>query len=235
MASAVSAASAATVLAIGISALAGRTTYPVNVDLGPVHLYQDISAEVSLQEKVCQSASVVEQNGLNDCAPFFIHGSSRYQNDSATRLQDGNIKPQMATLTGTVALATTGGWSGFVAATVVSEVIKLVLLSVFLLMLWRLLSASATGMVFDERSVRWVRAMGWILIAGAALGAIRSVFIGPLKWGYSIEVFGPGPHLTPAADGAIDIMQIALGVLVLLLAEVFRRGTAVETENRLTV
>jgi hypothetical protein len=47
--------------------------------------------------------------------------------------------------------------------------------------------------------------------------------------------FGAGPYLQRVGEAGIQPAQLALGALILLLAEMFRHGAAVEAERRLTV
>lgn len=53
--------------------------------------------------------------------------------------------------------------------------------------------------------------------------------------GYEIVEFGSGPYLDPMSEAGIQPAQVVLGGLILLLAEAFRHGAAVEAEHRLTV
>jgi hypothetical protein len=135
-------------------------------------------------------------------------------------------------LTGTVDLATTGGWSALVAVSVARKAIGLMVISGVLLLLWRLLANSAAGDVFSARAVRHVRGIGWLLIVGNVVDALVANIA---KDEYHVVAFGPGPLLQYSLDAQIELAQIAFGGLVLLLAEAFRHGAAVEAERRLTV
>lgn len=225
---------AAIVVVTGTLALAGKVTYPVDIALGAFSIQNGVSMPVALGADVCQRASVMEQQAPSDCLRFFVHREEGAGNE-AVRVQDADVRPTSAMLTGNVELATTGGWSPLVAASVARDAIGLAVISAVLLLLWRLLANSAAGTVFSERAVRHVRGIGWLLIAGAASQAALGIFTGAAQLGYEFEAFGSGPHLTVLGNGGIDLGQLALGALILLLAEVFRHGAAVEAEHRLTI
>lgn len=226
---------AVTVLIIGSLALTGRVTYPVDIGLGPLSLHDEVAIPVSYGADVCQRAGVddtPEQQILSDCVRFFVHGDD-HPAAEAIRVQDADVRPTTARLTGTVDLATTGGWSALVAVSVARKLIGLTVISGVLLLIWRLLANSAAGHVFSDRAVRYVRGIGWLLILGsleASLGLLVST-----TGGYTIEMFGWGPHLEPYREPGIEPAQGALGGLILLLAEAFRHGATVEAERRLTI
>lgn len=232
---ALAAVAAAAVVVVGILALAGRVTYPVDIGLGPFSIHNEVSMPVGFGEDVCQSASVRVQEASSDCLKFFVHEANWSGGEEALRVQDADVRPTSATMSGTIELATTGGWSGFVAASVARNAIGLTVISAVLLLLWRLLVSSAAGAVFSARAGTYVRGIGWLLIVGSVAEATLGLLASPTRLGYSFEAFGGGPHLTPMGNGGINFVQLALGGLVLLLAEVFRHGTAVEDEQRLTV
>lgn len=223
---------AATVVVIGAFALTGRVTYPVDISRGPFSLHDEVSIPVSYGAQVCQKANIDKDEALSDCLRLFMHHGN-WPESKAVRVQDADVRPTTAFLTGTVDLATTGGWNALVAVTVARKAIGLMVISGVLLLLWRLLANSAAGDVFSARAVRYVRGIGWLLIAGsvtASLGLLVST-----TGGYEMEMFGAATHLEPYRDSGIDPAQLLLGGLILLLAEAFRHGAAVEAEQRLTV
>ncbi len=226
---------AASVVVIGALALGGRVMYPVDIGLGPFSIHDEVTMSVSYRANVCQKAGVDDTLGeqdLNHCLRFFIHGNNSPGNE-AVRVQDANVRPTSARLTGTIDLATTPGWSALVAVTVARKAIGLMVISGVLLLVWRLLANSAAGCVFGARAVRQVRGIGWLLILGSVTASLALLV--SATGGYSIEVFGAGPHLEPYRDSGVDPVQLALGGLVLLLAGVFRHGAAVESEHQMTV
>lgn len=223
---------AATVIVIGTLALAGRVTYPVDISLGPFSLHDEVSMPIASQVDVCQQANVLEQEAPRDCLRFFMHGDSG--GNGPVHVQDADVRPKTARLTGTVDLATTGGWSALVAASVARKAIGLMVISAVLLLLWRLLANSAAGDVFSARAVRHVRGIGWLLIGGSVVNATLGIVVSSAG-GYEIVQFGAGPFLERMGEAGIEPARLALGGLILLLAEAFRHGAAVEAERRLTV
>ena len=215
----------------GALALTGRVTYPVDVGLGPFSIQDGVSVPVGFAADVCQKASVWEQADPSDCLRFFMHADSAPGN-SGVHVQDADVQPISATLTGTVELATTGGWSPLVAILVARNAVGLAVVSAVLMLIWRLLANAAAGDFFSVRAVRYVRGIGWLLIVGCVLEAILGLLATAAQHGYSIQQFGTGAHLALRADGGFDFLQLALGGLVLLLAELFRRGAIIETEHR---
>lgn len=107
-------------------------------------------------------------------------------------------------------------------------------ISTVLLLLWRLLANSAAGDFFSARAVRRVRGIGWLLIAGSVVNTALGLVVSS-SGGYEIVQFGAGPYLQRMGEAGIRPAQLALGALILLLAEMFRHGAAVEAERRLTV
>jgi DUF2975 family protein len=223
--------SAVTVVVIGALALTGRVTYPVDISRGPFSIHDGVSMPVDSWADVCQKADVSEQEPSN-CLRFFIHEGNSRSGENGNHVQDANVLPTSASLTGTVDLATTGGWSALVAVSVARKAIGLMVISGVLLLLWRLLANSAAGDVFSARAVRHVRGIGWLLIVGNVVDALVANIA---KDEYHVVSFGPGPLLQYSLDAQIELAQIAFGGLVLLLAEAFRYGAAVEAERRLTV
>lgn len=225
--------SAVTVVVGGALALTGRVTYPVDTRLGPFSIHDDVTMQVDALAPVCQKASVRSTQTDSDCLKFFVHELDWQGGSKEVRVQDADLRPTSASLVGTVDLATTGGWSALVAVSVARKAIGLLVISGVLLLLWRLLANSAAGTVFSARAVRYVRGIGWLLIVGNVVDALVANIA---KGDYIIESFGSGPiSLQPSLDGQIEPAQIALGALILLLAEAFRHGAAVEAESRLTV
>ncbi|CAM3566187.1 hypothetical protein ISCU110981_08725 [Isoptericola cucumis] len=108
-----------------------------------------------------------------------------------------------------------------------------------LLLLWRLLATAATGRVFGSRAVQYLRGIGWLIVAGSLAMPALNHFASASQLGYSIEAFGIGPNLAPLDSagypGGINIAHLAIGGLILLVAEVFRYGARIEAEHRLTV
>lgn len=229
----VTALAAASVVVIGAAAMAGRVTYPVDTGWGPFSIHDGISMPVAYGAEVCQKASTkdtLEEQDL-ECVNFFVHELNGRESYDGVHVQDAEVRPTVARLTGTVDLATTDG-SPLVAVTAARKAIGLMVISGMLLLLWRLLANSAAGEVFSARAVWYVRGIGWLFI----VANVVDVILGQLEKGkYSIQMFGAGPLLEPYVAAEIEITQLAVGGLILLLAEVFRHGATVEAEQKLTV
>ncbi len=236
----VTAALAVTVAVTGALALAGKVTYPVDYSLGPLHFQDTLSTQVQTLEDVCQTSSVDSWDDARFCSNYFIHGEDSETQGGPVHRQDADIRPTSVHLFGEVELASTGGWSPYVAAQVVKKVIIATVITVWLVLLWRLLAAAARGNAFNTRAVRYLRALGWLTIASAALAPALDHFTNLYQVGYGATTFNEEVPLQPwsSYDGypnGVDLIRVALGGLVLLVAEVFRHGVTIEDERRLTV
>ncbi|MTB87021.1 hypothetical protein H9L21_08360 [Aeromicrobium senzhongii] len=227
------AAAAVTVAVIGILASAGKVTHPVDLAWGPFYLEHRVSLPVAWGADVCQSADVGDQTSPSECLRFFVHDADGSGARGPVREQDADVRPESATLTGAVELTSAGRPSAFVATSAVRDAIGLAVVSAALLVLWRLL-AGAAGPVAERRTAPLVRALGCLLIAGSLVDAALGLFIAT-QLRYSYEAFGPGPLLSPADGRGFDLGQLALGGLVLLIGELFRRDATAEADDRLTV
>lgn len=229
---------AVTTAVIGVLALAGRVTYPVEIEVGPFSTRSTVSMPVGLGADVCQTADINAQNSARDCFRFFVHEDAE-SGQGVVRRQDADVRPTSATLRGEVELVTTGGWSPLIAVTVARSVIGLAVLSGVLLLLWRLLATAAAGEAFSNRAVRHLRGIGGLVIAVSVLEPALDHFASAAQLGYWTEAFGIAPQLMPVGSagypGGVDLGQLAFGGLILLVAEVFRHGAAIEAERRLTV
>lgn len=90
----------------------------------------------------------------------------------------------------------------------------------------RILEPARAGEPFHLKMPNRMRMMGVVVVIGSLL---RTVFCAALMYrGFTPE---PGVWIS----WAIDFDGIFMGVVVIVLAEVFRRGYALKTENELTV
>ncbi|MEL7977344.1 DUF2975 domain-containing protein [Isoptericola sp. F-RaC21] len=229
---------------IGVLALTGHATYPAEYRLGPLYFRDTLALQVVTASPVCQEFDIDEllpNESPGDgsfCYKFVQDGGEQIIHDRVVS-QDAAVRPTDATLTGVVHLATSGGWNPWVAAQVVKKVIIGAVITTWLVLLWRLLAAAAGGNAFSARTVLYLRALGWLTIAAAVLAPALDHFTGFHQVaGIHVSSYGP-PHLEPVGTegypGGVSFVQLALGGLVLLVAEVFRHGAAIEEERRLTV
>lgn len=93
-----------------------------------------------------------------------------------------------------------------------------------------LMSEALAGSPFGTRSARRVRVIG-VAIIGVEVFRALVVFAGSL-WAQS-HVHGPG--LSFRAAFPVNLEVVGLGILVVLLAEVFRHGAALQVDHDLTV
>ena len=238
------AALAVTAGVLGVLALTGRATYPVDAELGPLSFRDTLSVPVVAAAPVCQKVSVDGRStdtGAVDgdfCVPFFQEGRGQDVRDGVVH-QSQDVRPTEVVLDGEVHLTTTGGWNSWVAAQVVKKVIVGATVTAWLLLVWRLLAAAAAGDAFSARTVRLLRGLGWLTITAAvlapALDHLTSVYA---VQGVHFASYGQ-PFLEPVGTegypGGVSFVQVALGGLVLLVASIFRHGAVLEDERRLTV
>ncbi|MFD6179535.1 MULTISPECIES: DUF2975 domain-containing protein [unclassified Isoptericola] len=229
---------------LGVLALTGRADYPADVSLGPLHFRDTLAVQVVTASPVCQEFDVtsLKPNEYPDgdfCYKMIQDGGDeRY--DHGVVSQDSRLRGTEAVLSGEIRLATSDvGWNPWVAAQVVKKVIVGAVIATWLALLWRLLAAAAAGDAFSARTVRLLRALGWLTIAAAVLAPALDHFTGAHQLG-GLHFVGWGePFLEPVGTqgypGGVSFVQLALGGLVLLVAEIFRHGAEIEDERRLTV
>lgn len=225
----------------GVLALTGKATYPMEVGAGPLSTRLSISLPVGLDGRLCQQADVRHQGRRRDCFRSFLHSKDDRadSSDGRVRRQDADVRPTTVRLTGHADLVSTGGWSPMVAGSVGRFLVRLAVISAILLLVWRLLAAAAAGEALSGRTARHLRAIGWLLLASAVLGPALDLFTTPGHLGYNMEGFGGGAHVwlhsAEGYPGAVNLGQVGVGVLILLVAAIFRHGAAIEAERRLTV
>lgn len=222
---------------VGLQALAGNVTYPVTYSVGPFEFQDTLSMEVQAREDICEISSVDSREATPHCNSFYVRADKVESDDGSVQRQDADVQPMNVHLTGEVQLASTGGWSNYVAAQLVEKVFVGAGMVVWLVLVWRLLAAVAAGNAFSTRTVRLLRGLGWLTIAGAALVPLLDHYTSVGQVGYGFTAFNEEMLLGPwdGASRSADFVQIALGGLVLLVAEVFRHGADIESEQRLTV
>ncbi|MFC8599741.1 DUF2975 domain-containing protein [Isoptericola sp. NPDC057191] len=233
-----------TTAVLGVLALTGPVTYPVDVRLGPLHFRDTVVVRVANVSPVCQTVDLrasdpKHQRGDGSfCYPLFQEGAGQDVREGVVH-QDTDVRPTDVLLSGEVQLTTSGGWNSWVAAQVVRKVVVGTVITMWLLLMWRLLAAAAGGDAFTARSVRLLRALGWLTVAAAllapALDHLTSIYA---VQSVHFAQYGP-PFLDVVGSrgypGGINVVQVALGGVVLLVAEIFRHGAAIEDERRLTV
>jgi hypothetical protein len=116
--------------------------------------------------------------------------------------------------------------------------LSLLVLAFLLSQLWLLLRAVSRHAPFTDQVVRRLRLMGLTLIAWELLEPFLWLFLSPKAWEYSLlsaGARGVGLELGSMEPGGPQLTLMAFGALLLLLAQVFRRGVRLENDQRLTV
>jgi hypothetical protein len=95
-----------------------------------------------------------------------------------------------------------------------------------LYLLVRILAPVGAGELFHPKTPNRLRMMGCVVVIGSLL---RTIFCAALlNWGMALE-------LGARVSWAIDTDAIFMGIVLVILGEVFRRGYALKTESELTV
>ncbi len=231
-----SAAFAAYVVVVGGLVLSGRTGLPLEESWGPFHVDSAVSMPVSLSTEVCDPETFAKARPPGDCAAFALDrdGAEEVAPGRFRRVEVPNdVEPVSAALYGDLALEVPPGWSPYVAAKLAGSAVWAGLLSLLLFQLSRFLRAGARGRAFGE--VSRLRGIGGLVVAMALLDPVITQLTGPSALGYGFQSKGPGPMLQTSGEPSLDLTAVALGLLVVLVAEVLRRGAEIEAEQELTV
>ena len=226
------------VAGVGVAGLAGLSdSFVQRVDLVPgtglVTLDVAPTWEVSSGGRVCREVDLVDYP--TGCYGFvFSQGQGQVVDGVA---QQGDVVPLDARLSGPVTFDAVPGWNPLIASLFLMDVLALLVVAVALFQLWRLLGAGARGEPFTDEAVRRLRTMGAVLLAWEVLEPVLWLFLSPKAWEYGDAGYGPGPllQLGSMEPGGPDLTVIAFGALLLLLAQVFRRGAELADDQRLTV
>lgn len=94
----------------------------------------------------------------------------------------------------------------------------------------RIFKTLHTGVIFKDENARRVQTIGLITLGGAIANTVVSYFIGSLVAG---DLSITGANVSPVLH--LNIEGLFAGFVLLVLAEIFRHGTALQTEQDLTV
>ncbi len=109
-------------------------------------------------------------------------------------------------------------------------------LALVLFQVWRLLRTTVAGEPFTREAVRRMRTIGWLVVGWQFAQPLAWLFLSPKAFDIGTESRGAAPLvLGDQEPGGPSFAVLALGALVLVLAEVFRHGAEIEDERRLTV
>jgi hypothetical protein len=224
----------ATLGAIGLTGW-GDYRYRVEVPLPGVSL--DLGYQPSWG--VLQVGEVCRHVNLRDPAPgcyniVLDHGRQRTDGDV---LLQGDERPVDAALASRLFLDAEPGWNSLMASLYGMQVLALLVLAFLLGQLWLLLRAASSGLGFSGPMVRRLRVIGCTLVAWEFLEPLLWLFFSPKANDYGAVLVGPGPELSLGSmePGGPSWPVVSFGLLLLLLAELFRHGADLAEEQKLTV
>ncbi|HET7305548.1 MAG TPA: DUF2975 domain-containing protein [Segeticoccus sp.] len=221
----------------GVSGLSGWSDYHYRISLLPGTHLLDLSYQpswgVTTGTRVCPRIDLGDRQ--DDCESVVLQ-DSRGQVLDGQVVRQSDVRPVSAQLTGRLLFDADPGWNPLVASLYAMTVLSVLVLALVLCQLWLLLRTASRGDPFTDVAVRRLRVIGLTLIAWEVLEPLLWLFLSPKAWDYDLVGYGGQVvlQLTSMEPGA-QLAVIAFGALLLLLAEVFRRGTRLESEQRLTV
>jgi hypothetical protein len=228
------------VAAVGVAGLTGRSDYSHRISLVPgTHLldmsYQP-SWEVRASPEVCPRINL--RHPRRGCENVVLRDAHGPREDPPFLLPDDDLRAESAQLEGRLLLDADPGWNPLVASLYGMTVLSLLVLAFLLSQLWLLLRAASRNAPFTDQVVRRLRVIGLTLIAWELLEPFLWLFLSPKAWEYGLVgagARGVGLELGSMEPGGPQLTRMAFGALLLLLAQVFRRGVRLEQDQRLTV
>lgn len=224
----------ATFGAIGLTGL-GDYRYQVGVAVPGLSL--DLGFQPSWG--VSQGGEVCRQINLHDpatgCYNIVLDGGTQRLDGHV--LRQGDVRPVEADLSGRLLLDAEPGWNSLMASLYGMQVLALLVLAFLLAQLWLMLRAASRGQGFSGPMVRRLRILGWTMVGWEFLEPFLWLFFSPKANGYGTVVIGPGPELSLGSmqPGGPSWTVISFGLLLVLLAELFRHGADLAEEQKLTV
>lgn len=225
------------VAVFGVIGLAGWGDYPQKVEASVPGLSLNVGFQPSWT--VTQDGDVCQRVDLNDpstdCFNLVLHRGEP-QNDGSTLLQ-GDVRPVSAHLSGPLLLDAEPGWNPLMASLYGMQVLGMLVLAFLLAQLWRILRAASHRDEFTDAMVRRLRIMGATLVGWEFVEPFLWLFFSPKANDYSYTVIGPWPHLSLGSmePGGPNWTVVAFGLLIVLLAELFRHGADLVEEQKLTI
>lgn len=221
----------------GVIGLIGWGDYRYQVKVPVPGLSLDLGFQPSWG--VSQAGDVCNQVNLHDpatdCYNLVLHQGDP-QMDGDVMLQ-GDVRPVDAALSGRLFLDAEPGWDPLMASLYGMQVLALLVLAFLLAQLWLLLRTASNGQSFSSPMVRHLRIIGWTIVSWEFLEPLLWLFLSPKANDYSEITIGPGPHLSLSSmePGGPSGTVISFGLLLVLLAELFRHGADLAEEQKLTV
>lgn len=237
------AASALVIATFGIIGLTGAGDYRYRLDLDlpgeTLHLGYQPSWGVQQYGEVCEKLDVRSPEPGCHSLVFKYRGEGEDLLDeegAAGVYTHGPVKPTEVHLDGHVLFDPEPGWDPLIASLYGMQVLGLLVLAFVLAQLWLLLRLASRGEAFTDQMVRRLRVMGGVLVAWELAEPVLWLFLSPKAHDYSWISFN-WPSLSPAdmEPGGPSWTVIAFGLLLVLLAELFRHGSDLAEEQKLTV
>jgi hypothetical protein len=225
------------VATLGTIGLTGWGDYRYHIDV-PVpglslHLGFQPSWGVSQGGHVCDP---VRLNGTDKHCYGIVLFQGEPRQDGDVLLQ-GDARPDYAALSGRLFLDAKPGWNSLMASLYGMQVLALLVLAFLLAQLWLLLRAASCGQGFSGPMVRRLRIIAWTMVGWEFLEPLLWLFFSPKANDYSAVVVGAGPQLSLGSmePGGPSWTVVSFGLLLVLLAELFRHGANLAEEQKLTV
>ncbi len=224
------------VASFGVIGLAGWGDYRYHVDVPVLPLELDFQPSWEVTQG---PRAVCDEVNLNDPAPDcynIVLRQGEPQMDGDVILQ-GDVRPVDVSLSGRLLLDAEPGWNSLMASLYGMQVLALLVLAFLLAQLWLLLRTASRGQTFSGPMVRRLRIIGWTIVGWEVLEPFLWLFFSPKANDYTETTIGPGPHLSLGAmePGGPSWTVISFGLLLVLLAELFRHGADLAEEQELTV
>ena len=225
---------------VGVAGLAGWSgsfvqRVDISAGLGLVVLDVAPTWEAGGVREICAEVDIVDYP--TECLALILsdHAGAIGSVDGVAR--QGDVVPQSIELSGPLVLDAAPGWNALLASLFLMQVLALLVVAVTLFQLWRLLRTTARGEPFTGEAVRRLRTMGALLLGWELAEPVLWLFLSPKAWDYSESGYGPTGWLQLGSmePGGPSLTVMAFGALLLLLAQVFRRGAEIVDDQRLTV
>lgn len=226
------------VASVGVAGLTGRSDHSHRISPVPgtdlLYMSFQPSWEVRTSTEVCPR--IHRSQPRSDCENVILRNEHGPREDPPFLLPDDEIRAASAQLDGRLIFDAEPGWNPLIASLYAMSMLNLLVVAFLLSQLWLLLRAVARDAPFTDQVVRRLRVMGFTLIGWELLEPLLWLFLSPKAWDYSLVQHGPSIGLELGSmEPGLQLTRVAFGALLLLLAQVFRRGVRLEQDQRLTV
>lgn len=224
--------------AVAVSALSGRSEHTQQFNLIPgtdlVELTYQPSWQAGAYIDVCPRIDLDVDPSTLDCEYVQFHDMKEHMGGEVET--PGDVRAVGVLLDGRMYFEADPGWNPLIASLYAMTLLSLLIVAFLLTQLWLLLRAASQDDPFTERVVRRLRIIGVTLIAWEFVEPFLWLFLSPKAWDYGLTTMSDVHNLELGSmEPGLQLTPIAFGILLLLLAEVFKRGVRLEHEQRLTV